>query len=98
MHSRPPATGLTTAEWRGKFPALLIPINAVTPTQETDPVLVEAKKLDLHDSFTGDPYPHVVVVNGEWLLEDGHHRWKAQVEKGERYFLARVFVMSVSVA
>lgn len=87
-HARPPATGLNILDWM-RLPVLRVPVDAVLPTQEVG---------ELHagpaNGF-GDPVSHVVVVDGRWLIEDGHHRWAKAKATGETYWQARVFVAPV---
>lgn len=88
-HPRPPTTGLTTVLWRAIQP-IMVPVQAVMRTQpssgEDDATWIAGV------SFSGDPYAHVVVVEGLWLLEDGHNRHQAALNAGEALFPARVFV------
>lgn len=89
LAERPPATGLTTDQWRYIAP-IMVPVKAVLRCQPYH------KKGGWDriagPSACGDPYSHVVVVDGVWMLEDGHHRHQAAMEAGEEFWPARVFV------
>lgn len=77
--------------WRF-IPPILIPVDAVVPTQQ-----VYGHVPDRHivgPSVSGDPYAHVVVCDGRWLIEDGHHRYRAAQQAGELFFPARVLVLT----
>jgi hypothetical protein len=91
MHRRPPATGLTSAMWR-LIPPMLVPIDAVVSTQRVFGDV--PSEYIVGPSFSGDSYAHVVVVDGRWLIEDGHHRYQAAKQAGEILFPARVLVLA----
>ena len=91
---RPPATGLTTELWR-QIPPIMVPVAAVVVTQpihNPDHTGIIAGTSGWFPE-SGDPYAHVVVVRGRWLLEDGHHRHRAAINAGESWFPARVYVL-----
>jgi hypothetical protein len=44
-------------------------------------------------SESGDPLPHVVCLDGELELHDGHHRVMRALLAGEKSILARVLVI-----
>lgn len=85
-------TGLTTDLWK-KLHTIAVPARACTPTQRVKAEWVH-EYLTTPDkrTFSGDPFGHIVVDNGRWLIEDGHHRWAASVFAGNTYWIARVFV------
>lgn len=89
---RPPATGLTTAKWLEIEPSYVY-LPLTLPTQGTNPCWVARKRLDRESSHIGDPYPHVVVVDGLMLVEDGHHRRQAALDDGELWMLMRVHTL-----
>lgn len=41
-------------------------------------------------SYCGDPFPHVVVYEGDMYLSDGHHRAIVEKCQGREWILARV--------
>lgn len=41
------------------------------------------------EPYGGDPLPHVVIWNGERVIEDGHHRVMRALLAGQRHIEAR---------
>lgn len=68
---------------------MMVPVDAVRRVQPFD----STGAYLAGPSVSGDPYSHVVVDRGVWLLEDGHHRHQAAIAAGERFWPARVHVV-----
>lgn len=93
LRDRASPTGLTTDLWVG-VPVMVVPVRACVPTQRVDEKYVQ-EYLDnpRRRSYCGDVFGHIVVDQGCWLIEDGHHRWAAACSAGRAYWAARVFVL-----
>jgi len=91
-YSRPPVTGLTTELWLNISPTL-VRLDRTIATQDTRSEWVEAKAVDPRASHCGDPYPHIVVVDGLLLVEDGHHRRQFAINNGLSHMFMRVHYM-----
>jgi len=65
-----PACGMTSALWLER------PINdfAIRQLIATQPGVMFEPLINPQPSYSGDPYPHVVIWRGGRYLEDGHHR------------------------
>lgn len=89
---RPRRTGMTTELW-SRVHVMTVPVLACLPTQ-----LVKAEWVNEYlaehsrRSYSGDPFGHIVVQDGRWLISDGHHRWAAAVMAGHPWWVARVLV------
>jgi hypothetical protein len=80
-------TGLTTARWKAEVPIESVEFKKLILTQDG----VYFVKLFSEHSSVEPSYPHVVVYQNDWYLEDGHHRVARAVFKGETSMLMRVF-------
>jgi len=69
---------MTSQKWLD-VPVVEVPIKELIATQRG--VYFHALVDDFNHLF-GDPYPHVILWEGEYYLEDGHHRVVKQALKG----------------
>jgi hypothetical protein len=90
QRSRPVTTHMTTARWMS-LPPVRVRIDQLYACQDvvcTEAVL--AAVTDCRKSWCGDPYPHVVRVRGEMIVEDGHTRVVAAEKRGDATILVRI--------
>lgn len=64
-------SGQTSATWKS-VPVDTVLISDLVATQ--DGVLFHALGQDAPEPVGGDTYPHVILHEGTYYLEDGHHR------------------------
>jgi hypothetical protein len=79
---------LADVDWRGINP-IEVWFRGLWLTQDK---LTIAAMLSL-DSFSTDPYPRAVLVDGRAFLEDGHHRVIREALSNARSMSMRVFVL-----
>jgi hypothetical protein len=84
-----PATEMTSEKWL-HVPVSYLKIKDLIATQ--DGVYFHALR-NKHQTLGIDKYPHVVLWNDEYYLEDGHHRVMRAVLKGQKKIFARVLVI-----
>jgi hypothetical protein len=95
IHARARPAGMTTELWKS-VPVMLVPVRGCLPTQRVNAIwVIEYLQDSNRMSFCGDFFGHIVVDEGRWLIEDGHHRWAAAVWEGATYWAARVLVLPV---
>lgn len=63
--------GMTTSAW-SRIPVELVDVGIVRLIQEH--ILIEGLYRAARGITHGDPFPHVVMINGEMWVEDGHCR------------------------
>ncbi len=80
-------TGLTTELWMSEVATKFVRMKDLWLLQDG----VFIRGLFGEDSFSIDPFPHVVICNGEMYLEDGHHRVVKLALAGDLYLEARVY-------
>lgn len=71
--------GMTTLRWVTEVKVRTLPINWLIATQ---PGVLFAPLLVFIQPIGGDPYPHVIFYNGDYYLEDGHHRVMKSILSG----------------
>jgi hypothetical protein len=86
------ALGMSTARW-AEFPAELVPVASLTPTQTAEPDLWSHARGNT--TASGDPCVHVVDLAGVRYLQDGHHRLARAVRDGQTVIAARVLRVSI---
>jgi hypothetical protein len=67
-----PPTGLTTARWIAEVPAFPVRFENIVLTQTGVRIAPLFGITDPHSA--GDTTPHIVAWQGQFYLEDGHHR------------------------
>lgn len=82
--------GMTTRRWIREVPARWCAISRLRPIQERPATLYDSAAARRLASESVDPAVHVVVVDGEWWIEDGHHRYWRALEEGATRMLARI--------
>lgn len=80
------SSGMTSATWL-TVPVSEVPISELIATQNG--IYFHALRED-HEHLHGDPYPHVIKWDGEYYLEDGHHRVVKAALRGAQSVIARV--------
>ncbi len=88
-----PPTGMSTRLWPENSEVMELDIKDLILTQSG--VLIRALFRD-RGSYSGDDTPHVVFWNGNFYLEDGHHRAVTAALAGHKTIYARVFKSPVS--
>lgn len=89
---RPAGYGMTTEKWCSVM-TMCVPVYACIPTQRVRADWVrEYLDSPSRQSYSGDQFGHIVVVDGRWLISDGHHRWAAHILRGKQLWAARVLV------
>lgn len=76
---------MTTRKWM-QLPTRRLAIDRIFVTQNG----VHFHGLENPASVSGDPLPHVLVLNGEFYLMDGHHRLIRTLLDGHRHIEARI--------
>lgn len=95
--SRPYNTdGMTTALWM-EIPPTILPINLIKPSQGYVSVhfLVDIAN-GYKGSYSGDEYPHVVLSDEIYWLEDGHHRFVAELLRGNKEIAVRIYKAGIA--
>lgn len=81
----------STADWMLIDP-VQVPVRSLVPTQRTRLRWVFEKLLRPESSWCGDPFPHVVMLDGLAFVVDGHHRVAAARLRRRALILCRVRV------
>jgi len=82
-----PVSGLTSKLWLA-IPIQKVVLKDLVLTQRgvfIDPLFSNAL------SYSKDAFPHVIIWNNDFYLEDGHHRVVLAALKEQKTVLARVF-------
>lgn len=89
--SRPYNTeGMTTEKWK-QLPVISLPIDIIKPSQGyvSIQLLIDIAN-GYKGSYSGDEYPHVVLSDDIYWLEDGHHRFISEYLKGSKEIEVRL--------
>lgn len=83
-----PETGMNSKKWLDQ-PVRWVYIPHLIATQ---PGVLFHALMDSYDEIPvgGDKYPHVIVWNGEYYLEDGHHRVMKRLLSGDKWAPVRL--------
>jgi hypothetical protein len=83
--------GMSTLKWQ-RIPPTFIPIKWICPSQGyvSIQILRDIREGRYRDSYGGDMYPHVVIQDGVYWLEDGHHRYVIDLLEGKDYLEVRI--------
>lgn len=81
---------MTSAKWLN-VPVVQLPISILVATQPG--VLLHALADDAPTPVGGDQYPHVILWNGTYYLEDGHHRTVRARLAGHRHIMVRLLTL-----
>lgn len=81
-----PATGLTSRTWLNQ-PVQVFEIATLWASQPG--VHFATLLAATSDPFIWDAYPHVVIWNGQHVIEDGHHRIVRALIGGKTHIPAR---------
>lgn len=80
-------SGQTSATWLN-VPVVKVPISELVATQPG--VLLHALSETPPTPVGGDKYPHVILWEGTYYLEDGHHRIVRRLLKGKKKVKVRL--------
>lgn len=55
--------------------------------------MTHAQAMATHRPYphTGDPAIYIIHHNHHWYVEDGHHRLRAAIERGEHHIQCRIW-------
>jgi hypothetical protein len=83
--------GMTTAIWK-LIPPTEIDIDLICPSQGyvSIQILRDIREGRYKEAYGGDEYPHIVLQNDVYWLEDGHHRYIYDLIRGKKYIQVRV--------
>lgn len=79
----------STAAWKRLEPRRVL-VADLLPSHPTRPEYVADKHRAWWRSHSGDIYPHVLRVQGQLVIRDGHHRIARARQLGQRWIWARV--------
>jgi hypothetical protein len=79
-------TGMTTATWATIQPHVV----RIADLIATQPGILFAPLTDDNEPVGGDPIPHVIHWQGDYYLEDGHHRAMRALINGADTITARI--------
>jgi len=83
-------TGLTSKTWHD-VQIRTLPISSLIATQPG--VLLHALSDNAPEPVGGDPLPHVILYQGKYYLEDGHHRVVRARLAGNQTIQARLLII-----
>lgn len=83
---------MTTAKWM-TLPVTRVATSLLLPTQwgVNEEIVAMKTGRRLYRSSCGDPFPHLVLLGGDYFIEDGHHRITAAKRAHLLVMWVRVF-------
>jgi hypothetical protein len=82
---------MTTAKWK-LIPPQSIPIEWICPSQGYVSIQILRDILigRYKEAYGGDEYPHIVLSDDVYWLEDGHHRYIIDLIQGKQEIEVRI--------